>query len=218
MASFSSSEVLAEGFHPLKRTPTEPTVMANRSGADTHNRSVVVDQESGEPAQEQTLWDGSSWSRMQRSRGKLMDRANSFVGESSGPRSRSGTNADNRAVVIVDPFSTGIHLAKEVVNAGYKCARVFSIWDSPVAALVQKGIDVDFCATLQHNDTAAAETAINEVRSFFILLHKRKTQPTHYLFHPSPTPPLILDACCTACVAPGHHCSHSRCRDGRGAG
>ena len=164
MASFSSSEVLAEGFQPLKRTPTEPKVMANRSSADTHSRAVAVDQESGEPAQEQTLWDGSSWSRMQRSRGKLMDRANSFVGESSGPRSRSGTNADNRAVVIVDPFSTGIHLAKEVVNAGYKCARVFSIWDSPVAALVQKGIDVDFCATLQHNDTAATETAINEVR------------------------------------------------------
>ena len=54
--------------------------------------------------------------------------------------------------MIVDPFSTGAHLAAAVCAAGYKCARVFSIWDSPVAALVQQGLALDFSATIQHND------------------------------------------------------------------
>lgn len=56
------------------------------------------------------------------------------------------------AIVIVDPFSTGAHLAAAVCAAGYKCARVFSIWDSPVAALVQQGLTLDYSATIQHND------------------------------------------------------------------
>lgn len=153
-----------EGFKPLKRTITEPAVISSTTRSD-NNRSIVVNQETGETESEQNLWDGSSWAKLQKSRGKMMERANSFVGE-GGTRSRSGTiEHKGKAIVIVDPFSTGIHLAKEVVEAGYKCARIFSIWDSPVAALVQKGIDVDFCATIQHNDTSGdIDAAINEVR------------------------------------------------------
>lgn len=44
-------------------------------------------------------------------------------------------------------------------KAGYKCIRVFSIWDSPVAALVQEGLDVEFSATVQHNDQLGDENA-----------------------------------------------------------
>ena len=83
-----------------------------------------------------------------------MERANSFIGSRS---QRAGPDAP--AIVIVDPFSTGAHLAAAVTNAGYKCIRVFSIWDSPVAALVQEGLVLDFSATLQHNDRSADQDA-----------------------------------------------------------
>ena len=92
---------------------------------------------------------------MEKSRGKLLERANSFVGS----RSRSATSAEvsvdgkPKAIAIVDPFSTGAHLAAESVKRGYKCVRVLSIWDSPVAALVQEGVDVEFDATIQNNDS-----------------------------------------------------------------
>jgi biotin carboxylase len=55
-------------------------------------------------------------------------------------------------VVVIDPFSTGAHLAAEVGLRGLKCARLFSIWDSPVAALVQQGLEVEYTATIQHDD------------------------------------------------------------------
>jgi len=162
-----ADEVESEGFKPLCRRISEPKVIAPSSKNDKTTGSVAVNQETGQTEREQPMWDSSSWAKLQKSRGKLMDRANSFVGEGGGTgRSRSSTmdGVKQGAIVIVDPFSTGIHLAKEVVNAGYKCARVFSIWDSPVAALVQKGIDVDFCATIQHNDTNGdINAAINEV-------------------------------------------------------
>ena len=82
-----------------------------------------------------------------------MEKANSFIG------SRGSKSTENAAIIIVDPFSTGAHLALEVTKAGYKCARVFSIWDSPVAALVQEGLTLDFSATIQHNDRAQDQDA-----------------------------------------------------------
>ena len=82
-----------------------------------------------------------------------MEKANSFIG------SRGSKSVENAAIIIVDPFSTGAHLALAVTNAGYKCARVFSIWDSPVAALVQEGLTLDFSATIQHNDRAHDQDA-----------------------------------------------------------
>jgi biotin carboxylase len=80
-------------------------------------------------------------------------------------RSRSETTDGELpvAVAIVDPFSTGAHLAALVCSQGYKCLRVFSIWDSPVAALVQQGIVCDFSATIQHNDQLKdQDAAIND--------------------------------------------------------
>ncbi len=98
-----------------------------------------------------------------------MDRANSFVGQVATSESlKEGSGV----IAIVDPFSTGAHLAAEVCKRGYKCARVLSVWDSPIASLVQGGFgNVDYCATIQHNDQLKdQEYAINEV-SFEQTLH-----------------------------------------------
>lgn len=70
------------------------------------------------------------------------------------------TNVDRMPImVVVDPFSTGAHLASEVTRCGMKCARVFSIWDSPVATLIQQGLEVEYCATVQHNDSVEDQNA-----------------------------------------------------------
>ena len=34
---------------------------------------------------------------------------------------------------------------------------MLSIWDSPVASLVQQGLSIDFCATIQFNDRVAVD-------------------------------------------------------------
>ena len=67
------------------------------------------------------LWEGSSWNKFEKSKGKTMDRANSFIA------SRSGKNvekADVGVIVVIDPFSTGQLLALSVSKAGYKCVRL----------------------------------------------------------------------------------------------
>ena len=112
-------------------------------------RGMSFNAETGAKESAQDLWEGSSWEKYGKSRGKAMDRGNSFVGS----RSRTATDHGSPgAIVIVDPFSTGAHMAAEVCKLGHKCVRVFSIWDSPVAALVQKGLEIDYSATIQHND------------------------------------------------------------------
>ena len=120
--------------------------------------------ETGEKESAQELWNGSSWVKMGRSRGMTMERANTFIGASIPEE----VSLRDEIVVIVDPFSTGAHLAAEVCKAGYRCARVFSVWDSPVAALVQKGLKIDFCATVQFNDRLPDhDAAVIEVRIVF---------------------------------------------------
>jgi hypothetical protein len=116
--------------------------------------------ETGEKESAQVLWEGSSWEKLGRSRGRTMDRANSFVGSG---RQEGSVRETDQAVAVVDPFSTGAHLAALVCARGYKCVRVFSIWDSPVASLVQEGIVVEYAATLQHNDRLTdQDAAIND--------------------------------------------------------
>ena len=67
-------------------------------------------------------------------------------------------------VVVVDPFSTGAQLAAGVCAKGYKCVRILSIWDSPVASLIQSGVNADFHATLQFDDRLDDEDkATNDV-------------------------------------------------------
>ena len=55
------------------------------------------------------------------------------------------------AVVVVDPFSTGAHLAALIVKCGYKLILVFAQLDSPVAQLVTKGSNVKPQLLIQHN-------------------------------------------------------------------
>jgi len=107
---------------------------------------MSFDAETGEPKNAHCLWDASSWSKLEKSRGKQLERSNSFFPTPMEHIKEKG------AIIIVDPFSTGAHIASEVCKAGHICARVFSVWDSPVAALVQKGLDIEFSATIQHDD------------------------------------------------------------------
>jgi hypothetical protein len=148
-----------EGFKPLKKTATFGSGSGPQGGPEAVARremdrklSFVGDTEE-DP---HSLWEGSSWNKLERARGKSMERANSFIGYRGGGAAAAAGNA---AIVVVDPFSTGAHLAAAVSKAGYKCARVFSIWDSPVAALVQEGLVLDYCATIQHNDRIADQDA-----------------------------------------------------------
>lgn len=86
-----------------------------------------------------------------------LERANSFVGRRDDPNTGDSSCAGKPReglVAIVDPFSTGAHLAAQAAKLGYGVIRVFSVWDSPVAALIQEGVTVDFFATVQFNDQA----------------------------------------------------------------
>jgi biotin carboxylase len=153
-----SDEVLNEGFKPLKKRTSshaEPTTLAR---PHMPSRGMSFNAETGEKESSQAMWEGSSWEKFGRSKGKTMDKANSFVGRANSfVGGRDNGNEPLKeiegAVVIVDPFSTGAFLASEVRKRGVKCARVLSAWDSPVASLVAEGVSsIDFCATIQHND------------------------------------------------------------------
>ncbi len=200
--SFNDKDVLDAGFVPLKRKGTEPTSLNTRSEVNLQ-RSMSFAVSTGEKVDEQTIWDSSPWSKMERSKGKTMDRSNSFVLTSEtrsrttstslvSPKKLGFPNEDNKfngiynnhplygpslaklpfdykdpdcpgVIAVVDPFSTGAHLATEITKAGLKCARIFSIWDSPVAGLIQQGIVAEYCATIQHKNTMEdQDVAIND--------------------------------------------------------
>lgn len=148
--------------------PSEPTqISANRNRSNSHQYSFNA--QTGEKESIQFLWENSSWGRFERSKGKVMERANTFVGPA--PSTTTRKPQVDEAIAVVDPFSTGAHLAKQVSLAGYKVVRIFSIWDSPVAALVEKGLVVEYCATLQFNDlNPNIEGALAEVSIVIILL------------------------------------------------
>jgi len=59
----------------------------------------------------------------------------------------------------------------QVCKAGLKCCQVLSIWDSPVASLVQQGLNIDFCATIQFNDRLPYDQA------FYVVLQALKELP-----------------------------------------
>ena len=81
-------------------------------------RSTSFNAETGEKEQLKAFWDSSSWSKLEKGKGKLLDKSHSFIG------SRTALPSTNEgAIVIVDPFSTGAHLAAAVCSSGIKCAR-----------------------------------------------------------------------------------------------
>eukprot|EP00605_Chrysophyceae_sp_TOSAG23-4_P002260 GSChrysophyteH1.ASY1.ANO1.2504.1 assembled CDS len=126
------ADVKAEGFVPLTRKSTEPSLLTRSDSGKGRTRSLSFATGTGQKADEQSIWESAEWVKMERSKGKMMDRSNSFV-LTSGTRSRSNTASWIDTSISIDPFSTGAHLANEVTKAGLKCARVLSIWDSPVA-------------------------------------------------------------------------------------
>lgn len=140
-ANFSSTSSTTTPHH----LPSKPFL--------TRGMSMEFNAATGAKQSSHILWEESSWEKFGRSRGKTMDRGNSFVGY----RSRAASDAlkmkeHEGAVAIVDPFSTGAHLVAEAVKSGFKVVRVLSIWDSPVAALVMAGLNLDYCATIQYDD------------------------------------------------------------------
>ena len=137
---------------PTALTPSKPL-----------NRGMSFNAATGEKESSQSMWEGSAWEKMGRARGRTMDRSNSFVGGAPAKIDEVPRDVEG-AIAIVDPFSTGAHLAAEVRKRGYKCVRVLSAWDSPVASLVQEGVTIDFCNTIQHNDRLEEqEQAISDV-------------------------------------------------------
>eukprot|EP01036_Dinobryon_divergens_P054273 gene54273-72528_t len=105
----NSADVMSEGFKPLLRTPTEPKNLGKPSAP----KSISFKAQETEPEALQDLWDNSTWGQLQKSRGKHMDRANSFIG--------SKEKVDNDgligAIAVVDPCSTGAHIAAAVCKA-----------------------------------------------------------------------------------------------------
>mmetsp|Transcript_37218 Transcript_37218/g.37900 ORF Transcript_37218/g.37900 Transcript_37218/m.37900 type:complete len:506 (-) Transcript_37218:227-1744(-) len=151
-----SEDVITEGFKPLIRIPTEPKVLGNRTPKTVSFHGDVNDEI-------KEIWDNSAWEKMQKNGGRP-GRGYSLTKQGSFREVNKG------AIMIVDPFSTGAHIADGVCKAGFICGRIFSTWDSPVAALVQKGLEVDYTATIQHNDKiedveAATEQTIEAIKA-----------------------------------------------------
>lgn len=169
MSMFNDEDVLNEGFKPLKKTFTSPTPFPNKPHI---NRAMSFNAETGAPESDHKLWEIQS--NFEKSKGKLMERSNSFYKtvDTVSPtklRARTMSSTDpndptyNSIVLVVDPFSTGSQLASAIADEGYKVGRVFSIWDSPVASLIMEGSQNDYIATIQHNDRDSnQDNAINE--------------------------------------------------------
>ena len=87
--------------------PTEPTLLPS-SRQKSHGHRTSFNASTGEKESIQFLWDNSAWGRMERAKGKVMERANTFVGPSQPFTQR------DEAIAVVDPFSTGAHLAAQV--------------------------------------------------------------------------------------------------------
>ena len=88
------------------------------SGDRSLTRRMTINKETGEAEDLKTLWESSTWNKFEKGKGRAMERAQSFIGSRA-----MNTSATDGAIVIVDPFSTGAHLASAVCDAGIKCVR-----------------------------------------------------------------------------------------------
>ena len=67
-------------------------------------------------------------------------------------------------MAVIDPFSSGAILAKELVGRGYHVIRILAEKNSPVAGLVASDSSCQFDATIQHDDTNPdADAALADV-------------------------------------------------------
>jgi hypothetical protein len=113
-------------------------------------RGMSFNEETGAKESASNIW--RTPAQAEKNRGRMLDRANSFVGVGNSAVGAASSRSGVGAVVVVDPFSTGAHLALAFARKGVKIVKVLSIWDSPVASLLPEGVTVEFCATIQHND------------------------------------------------------------------
>src|SRR5690242_18783126 len=57
-----------------------------------------------------------------------------------------------KAIVVVDPVSTGANLGSEVIERGMPCIRVFSRYVPPsLVNMVAAGLRTDYVATVMHD-------------------------------------------------------------------
>jgi hypothetical protein len=107
------------------------------------------------------LWETSARNKFENNKGKVMTKPHSFIGP------RQSTKEDKGGIIaIVDPFSTGATLSVAVADAGYKCVRVLSDWDNPIASMIDSTLkNLEFYATVQYdNRNPDADKAVSEVR------------------------------------------------------
>ena len=110
----------------MKKTPTEPTnINSHLSSSNLAGDAALL---SG--AEAKLGYDSSSFVKMEKSRGKILERANSFVGY----RSRSQSISSNAGcVVVVDPFSTGAHLALSVTEVSALSSAFSTPYSNPLS-------------------------------------------------------------------------------------
>lgn len=164
-------------------------------------RGMSFNESTGAKESASDIWDASPFTKLEKSKGRMMDRANSFI-----TKTTTTTSNCEGAIAVVDPFSTGAHLASQIVRQGVKCVSILSIWDSPVASLVQDNVECEFCATIQHNDREEDQNAATNAVRYLICMS----------FDLSIN--LYLDCESIVGVAISHYCSNPRCGDRCGVG
>ena len=85
MSTFTDDDVLSQGFQPLRKIPTEPKQLTS-GRRDSGRTSFYGDVAASPPTvqereMEHALFEGSTFTRMERQRGRSMSRGNSFFKE-----------------------------------------------------------------------------------------------------------------------------------------
>jgi len=140
--------VLSAGFKPLRKAWSSPDGRTIETSLSFNSKLAEMNK--------QVLWQNNNpW--------RTLTKNASF--DKRGRGNSTDISRINEAVVVVDPFSSGALLAEKVVESGRYLVRVFSEFNSPVANLVSETVNLQFDATVQHDDRiedpaeAADETA-----------------------------------------------------------
>lgn len=179
-----------EGFMPLRRAVSEPA-KGLYTGTDYLSARLL-----GSSARLE-LNGGGEW--------KPVSRMASFTKQAVIHEDKS---EEPKAVVVVDPFSTGALLATRAVALGYRVIRVLSDGDSPVASLVAEGICVDYDATIVIKSKGGSEYDYDDAA------HKLRALPFNLmaLFPGAETGVLAADELVVRLGMRGNANAHSKAR------
>eukprot|EP00904_Undaria_pinnatifida_P012537 jgi/Undpi1/8413/HiC_scaffold_25.g10881.m1 len=128
-----SNFVESEGFVPLRKARSE--AITNMQTRFSFNSKAAKETYA-------EAWD-------KRDPWRMLKKNVSFAARQEEGLDNQARGLDAKAVVVVDPFSSGAVLAKRVIAEGYRCIRLFSVIDSPMAKLIQEGTVLEFDATFQ---------------------------------------------------------------------